>query len=267
MRQVAEGHGRHSRVPVLGRLERLRRCRQLGVDPVLVVKALHQLPGGSDSPRELYEDLVLLGGPRVDGVGPRLTVVVAEVLVPGEEPQPITQHWTTEIRGGVVVPIPLVPAGWLAGPGIGQVHRLTRQGRRLSVVRRVIQESVAALPGDDVDDRSLHVAELRRCAHALNLHLLNEVDARLGSRLAAARAGEVGAVDRERVLVRAGSERGDAVRGAAARRGGRDARGGPDEVEHAESPHRDQLEIVGAEAGLETAASRFETRAGALDDQ
>ena len=48
---------------------------------------------------------------------------------------------------------------------------------------------------------------------------------------------------------------------------GRNARRGPDEVEHAESANRDGFEILGPEAGLESALARFDPRAGALDDQ
>ena len=54
--------------------------------------------------------------------------------------------------------------------------------------------------------------------------------------------------------------------GAAARRGRRDAGGGPDEVEHAGPSRRDRLEVLGAEARLESAVSRFDARARSLDD-
>ena len=64
----------------------------------------------------------------------------------------------------------------------------------------------------DVDHGALHVAELGGRADGLDLHFLNEVDARLGSRDAVARAGEVRAVDEELVLVGAGAERRDGGR-------------------------------------------------------
>ena len=82
-----------------------------------------------------------------------------------------------------------------SGPGYAQSHRLAGQAGGLPVVRRVVQKPLASLPGDDVDHRALHVAELGGRADGLDLHFLNEVDAGLGSRHAVARAGEVRAVD------------------------------------------------------------------------
>ena len=61
-------------------------------------------------------------------------------------------------------------------------------------------------------DGALDVAELGRRADRLDLDLLDEVDAGLGSRDAVARAGEVRAVDEELVLVGAGAERRDGRR-------------------------------------------------------
>ena len=131
VRQVAEGHGRHRRVPAQRRFERLHERRELGVDPELVVKALHQLQAWSQPPRELREDLVLLVGPRECRVGARLTVVVAQVLVSRKEPQPIANDRTAEVRREVAVPDALVPAlsagrgrdtrsrtGWLVRPAV-----------------------------------------------------------------------------------------------------------------------------------------------------
>ena len=118
MSQVAEGDGRDRRVPALRRLERLHERRELGVDPELVVEALKQLQAGRESPRELREDLVLLVGPRKCRVGSRLTVVVAQVLVSGKEPQPIANHRAAEVRRDVAVPDALVAALRLAGGGI-----------------------------------------------------------------------------------------------------------------------------------------------------
>ncbi len=50
-----------------------------------------------------------------------------------------------------------------------------------------------------------------------------------------------------------------------ARRRRRDARGGPDEVEHARPSRRDRFEILGAEAGSEPRVSCFDARARSLD--
>ena len=104
VRQMAEGHGRHRCVRAQGRFERLRDRRLFGVDPELVVKALNQLPGRSQLPRELREDLVLLVGPRECRIGAGLAVVVAQILVSGEEPQPIANSRTAEVRREVAVP-------------------------------------------------------------------------------------------------------------------------------------------------------------------
>ena len=71
---------------------------EFGIDPELVVKALHQLPAGRQLPRELREELVLLVGPRELGIGARLAVVVAQVLVAGEEPQAVADRRAAEIR-------------------------------------------------------------------------------------------------------------------------------------------------------------------------
>ena len=157
------------------------------------------------------------------------------------------------------------PLCHLAGAVIRERDRLAGQAGRLPVVRRVIQKPLASLPGDDVDHGALHVAELGGRADRLDLHFLNEVDARLGSRDAVARAGEVRAVEEKLVLVGAGAERGHGGGGAARRRRGRDSGGGPDQVEHARPSRRDRLEVLGAEAGPESGVSRFDARAGALD--
>ena len=146
------------------------------------------------------------------------------------------------------------PLGRSAGDRNREQHRLAGQAGRLSVVRRVVQKPLAALPGDDVDHRALHVAELGGRADRLDLDFLNEVDARLGSRDAVARASEVRAVDQELVLVGAGAERGHGS--SRCRSTARSARcpGRPDEVEHAGPPRRDRSEILGAEASSESAA-------------
>src|SRR3954463_4910944 len=125
------------------------------------MNALNQVPGRSQPPRELRKNLVLLVGPREIRVGTWLTVVVTEILVSREEPQSIPNDWSADVRGGIPVTGALVPAHPVACARNDQPHRLAAQSRRLPVVRRVIQQTIAALPGDDVDDGTLDIAELR----------------------------------------------------------------------------------------------------------
>src|SRR4030081_1181423 len=110
MRQMAEGHGRHRRVQALRRLERQYQCRTLRVHPVLVVEALHQLHARREPPRELPENLVLLVGSRERRVRARLTVIVAQVLVSGEKPEPVANNRAAEICREITEPGALVPA-------------------------------------------------------------------------------------------------------------------------------------------------------------
>ena len=98
VRQVAEGDGRHGCVRAHGRFERLYERGELRVDPGLVMDALQQLPARSQFPRELREDLVLLVGPRELRAGARLTVVVAQILVSREKPQPIANSGAADVR-------------------------------------------------------------------------------------------------------------------------------------------------------------------------
>ena len=227
--------------------------------------ALKQLPARSQFPRELREDLVLLVGPRELRAGARLTVVVAQILVSREEPQPIANSRATDVRREVTVPVALVATLQSAGAGNRTLYRLAGQTRRLSIVRPVIQKSLAPLPGDDVDHGALHAAELGGRPHGLDLHFLDEVDTRLGPRDAVARAGEVRAVDQKLVLVGAGAERRHGRGGGAPGRGGRDTGGGPDEVEHTHSSRRDGFEVLGTEASPESGVSCFDARARSLD--
>src|SRR5215471_12642726 len=118
-----------------------------------------------EPPRELGENFVLLIGPRELGVGARLTVIIPQVLVAREEPEPIAIHGTAEIRREVAVSNPLVAACWLASILDWKYRRLAGQRRRLPVVRRVVEETVAPLPGDNVDDGALDVAVLGRRTH------------------------------------------------------------------------------------------------------
>src|SRR5258708_25681492 len=114
MRQMAEGHGRHRRMQTLSRLERGHQRGTLRVHPELVVETLHQLHARREPPRELRENLVLLVGPRERRVRARLTVIVAQVLISGEKPEPVANNRTAEIRREVTETGSLVPAWRLA---------------------------------------------------------------------------------------------------------------------------------------------------------
>src|SRR5437868_3889107 len=163
-----------------GRRKRPVQLRLVWTDPDLFVKALHQLPARREPPRELREALMLFVGPRLGRIGARLTVVVAQILIPAEEPQAIAHDRPPEVRRDVAIPGTLVAAHPPARI-VGQVYRLAGETGRLRVGRRVIEKTVAALPRDDVDDRSLNVAELRRRPDGLGLDLLDEIDARFGT--------------------------------------------------------------------------------------
>ena len=117
---------RHRRVEALRRIARLRRRRRFRVGPEFVVKALRQLPARSQAPGDLREDLVLLVFPRKIGIGGRLTVGVAKMLVSGEEPQSIANDRAAQagrevtVRRALVAAVELprtsrtrvAPAGW-----------------------------------------------------------------------------------------------------------------------------------------------------------
>jgi hypothetical protein len=75
---------------------------------------------------------------------------------------------------------------------------LRRQDVGLRVIRRVVQETIAALSRHNVEDCALDVAVLRRDANRLDLDFLDDVDTRLGARDARTRACEIRAVDRNR---------------------------------------------------------------------
>ena len=114
MRQIAERHGRHVRMLAQGGLERRHECRNLRVDPVLVIDARHQLQAWRDPPGDLPEDLVLLVGAGKARIGAGLTVVVAQILIAGEEPDTVANDRTAEIRREITVSDPLVSAAPLA---------------------------------------------------------------------------------------------------------------------------------------------------------
>ena len=203
---MTEIHRRHRRVESLGRIARLGRRRRFGVGPELVVNALRQLPARSQAPGELREDLVLFVFPRKIGIGARLTVGVAQVLVSGEEPQPIANDRAAEAGREVTVRLALVAGlqlprrlytrrtGWLVSAG------------DLRVVGRVRLKAVTARFGDDVHDGALDIAVLDRRAHRLDLQFLNEVDAWLGPRDAVACRGDVRAIDEKLILIHARTE-------------------------------------------------------------
>ena len=130
MRQIAEGHCGNRGVQAQGRLERRHERRAVRVDPEFVVNALHQLQARLESPRELREDLVLLVGSRERRVRAWLTVVVAQVLVSGEEPESLAHNRTAEVRREVAVswparsrlatgdPVTGSRTGWLVRPDV-----------------------------------------------------------------------------------------------------------------------------------------------------
>src|ERR1700704_5902161 len=146
MRQMAEGHRRHRRVQALGRLERQHQGRTLRIHPVLVVEALHQLHTRREPPRELRENLVLLVSPRERRVRARLAVIVAQVLVSSEKPEPIANNRTAEIRREVAETGGGGPA-WRLATRDREQDRLAGQAGRLSEVRRVVEKAIAALSG------------------------------------------------------------------------------------------------------------------------
>src|SRR5262245_2029310 len=98
VRQMAKGHGRHMRMQTLSCGERRHQRRDLRIDPELVMKTLNQLQVRFELPSELSEDLILFVRSRKFGVGARLIVVIAQVLISGKEPKSIAMHWTAEIR-------------------------------------------------------------------------------------------------------------------------------------------------------------------------
>ena len=185
--------------------ERCHECRDLRVDPAFVVIALIQVQAWCELPRELGEELVLLIRPGKRPVCAGLTVVVPQILVSREEPEPVANHGTTEIGREITVLHALVPGLRLAGRD-RQPHRLAGQAGRLAVVRRVVLKAIAPLSGDDIENRALKIAVFGGGSRRLDLHFLNEINTRLSARDAGARTGEVRAVDEKQVLIAAGAE-------------------------------------------------------------
>src|SRR5262245_575945 len=110
MRQMAEGHRRHVRMHSLSCGERQHLCRDLRVDPELIIKSLKQLQARRELPRELRKNLVLLVGSWELRVGTRLAVVIAQVLISRKEPNSIVTHGTAEICSEVPILDSLVSA-------------------------------------------------------------------------------------------------------------------------------------------------------------
>src|SRR5688572_20737302 len=123
------------------------------------MEALSQPPRRTEPPCQLRKDLILLVGPRERRVGAGLSVVIAQVLVSREEPQPIPNDWPADIRGQIAIPGALV-AALDAWPRWHRSHnRLAGERSTLPVVRQIRQIPITSLPGHDVDDCALNVAE------------------------------------------------------------------------------------------------------------
>src|SRR3954471_10583538 len=258
---MGKGHGRHRCVPAQRRFERFHERREFWIHPEFVVEALLQNQAWRQAPGELRKHLVLLVCSGQRWIGTRLAIVVAQVLVAPEKPEPIAHGRASEVCREITVPDPFVTTLLPTRTLIDQLNRLAGECRGLTVIRRVVGKAVASLPGDDIDHCALNVAKFGGGACGLNLNFLNEVNARLGASLSTARTREVRAIDQKPVLVGAGTEYGHAVARGAPGRGGRYAWRDSDEVEHAEPSRRDGLEIVALKASLEPTVARFDARA------
>ena len=229
------------------------------------MEALIELPRGGEPPGQLREQLVLLVGSWPRRIGSRLAVVIAQVLVATEKPEPVADGGPTQVGCEVAIPRALV-AALAAAAVVPDGNRLTREALRLRVVRSVEQESLAALPGDDVDHRPLYVAELGGRADGLHLYFLDEVHAWFGSRDTVARTRRVGAVDQELVLVGAGAKGGNCRHCSARRRSGRHAGRVAERVEHARAPGRDRPQVFRTEPSPEPRITRVDAGRAAVHD-
>ena len=258
---MSKGRRRHFSIESDRGFKRRHERRPLGVDPELVVKTRNQTKAWRDLPRQLAEQLVLLVLPRECRVGAGLTVVIAKVLIPREEPRPVAYDRSTEIGGEVMVSGALVAALRL-GPALHRKHDgLAGEAGALPVVRRVVLKGVAPLLRDNVEHGALDIAEFGGRSHSLDLDFLNDVDAGFGHGAAAAGTREVGAIQQERVLVDAGAKGRHRVAGAVPYARRRDAWCHFHKIEQAVPASRDVLDVVGAEARLEAAASGLDARA------
>jgi hypothetical protein len=130
-----------------------------------------QLVVGAELPVELPEDAVggeFVGELRGDAHG---GLVVPLVLVGAEEPQLVLDDRAGELEGGVVVLV----AGVGHAPVLGLVGVAAGEAVGLEVEVRVAVEGIRALPGDDVEDRALHVAVFGGRPHREDLDLLDGV--------------------------------------------------------------------------------------------
>src|SRR4030095_7703758 len=100
---MAERHRWNGCMSTLGGVIRLHESRQLGIHPELLMVALKKLQSRGEAPRELAKELVLLVRPRRGRVGAWLTVVVAQVLISGEEPHAIASDRDPEIRRQILL--------------------------------------------------------------------------------------------------------------------------------------------------------------------
>ena len=91
---------------------------------MLQVKALHQLERRRESPGELAEELVLFVRSRGGRVGAGLTVVVAQVLIAGEEPEPLLPDGSAQVGREVVILVAFVAGAGPAGSRTGCAVRL-----------------------------------------------------------------------------------------------------------------------------------------------
>src|ERR1700694_357115 len=98
MGQMAERDCRNRCVGAQGCLERLRKRWLFGIDPVLVMNALNQLPARTQFPRELRKDLVLLVLSWQARIGAWLAVVVAQILISRKEPQSLADSRSAKAR-------------------------------------------------------------------------------------------------------------------------------------------------------------------------
>ena len=138
---MAEGDRRRRGVDALGGVEGLGARRRFRIRPELVVQALHQLPSRGQLPGDLREDLVLLVDSWIAGIAAGLTVVVAQVLVSGEEPQPIPDDRSAQRRRDVLVPLALIAALRLVAAVTGALDRLAGQRIDLRAVHGVAPDS------------------------------------------------------------------------------------------------------------------------------
>src|SRR6476660_9623876 len=132
MRQMAEGRRRHRSRAMQGCHEGQHDRWLIVIVLKLVVKAVHELPAGSELPRQLPEHFVRLTFAWLRRQRPRLAVVVAKILIATEKPHAITSERTADAGGEISVSRARV-SGLLIGTGNRKSNRLTGQAGRLPV--------------------------------------------------------------------------------------------------------------------------------------